>query len=242
MEVHMPRSEIVRQVHAYLGEQTSFALGAQVSEQTLAAIQGATLKVLQDCRWVNPLTQVTVDLGAEQNVLDYPEACGPGSVTSLAVYDSDRYYSMEKRIIPIWASQDQEQIAGGDTFESVKDRPRYWQELNQIKLWPYSDKAYKVRIEYMRPSGLPLDSSVSITDGQLIIFFAASTLATQRENYDQAKYLLSLYADRLMALRAWQSAGTRFAMDPNADLGEDEWDYCEIPRWFNGITYVNGAP
>lgn len=242
MQVALPRSEIVRLVHAHLGEQTSFALGSQTSEQTLAAVGAAALKALQDCRWVTTLNQVTVDLGAEQNVLNYPAGVNAGSVSGLAVYDTDAqvYYPMEKRVIPVWASQDQQQIAGGDTFESVKARPRYWQELTQIKLWPYSDKAYKIRVEYMANASLPLDSSMSLTDGQLIVYMAASMLATQRENFDMAKYMAGMYMDRLMGLRAWQSAGNRFALDPNADLGEDEVNlFDNAPHWYRGLSPVN---
>ena len=237
----MPRSEVVRLVHAHLGEQTSFALGSQTSEQTLAAVQSSTFKVMQDCAWVTTLTQVTVDLGAEQNVLNYPAGVNAGSVTGLAVYDTDaqRYYAMEKRIIPVWASQDQAQIAGGEQFDSVQGTPRFWQELTQIKLWPYSDKAYKVRIEYRANATLPLDSSVSLTDGPLLVYMAASMVATQRENFDMAKYMVSLYQDRLMALRAWQSSGNRFALDSQADLGEDEVNlYDNVPRWDRSLAPV----
>ena len=246
MQLPLPRSEIVRQVHAYLGEQTNFALGSQTSEQVLTAVNGAAYKVQQDCRWVNLLKQITVLLGNEQNVMNYPDGVNAGSITGMAVWGdySDtfddgnlRYYAMEKRIIPVLASQDIQQAAGGAAFDQVKGRPIYWQELDQIKLWPYTNRQYKVRIEYLQNAYLPLDSSVSITDGLLIVYMAASMVATQRENPDQAKYLLALYADRMMALRAWQSAGNRFALDSQADLGEDEFILDQLtPNWFRGIT------
>lgn len=246
MQINLPRSEIARLVHAFLGEQTNFSLGSQTSEQVLAAIQGASYKVLQDCRWVNPLVQITTTIGIAQTVMNYPAGVNAGSITGMAVWgdyndtfdDGNlRYYAMEKRIIPVAASQDIQQAVGGAPFESIQGRPLYWQELNQIKIWPYTNRQYKVRIEYIQNALLPDDSTMSITDGQLIVYMAASMVATQRENPDQARYMLSLYADRMMALRAWQSAGNRFALDPEADLGEDEFNLDRnVPNWYRGVT------
>lgn len=245
MELHLSRDEIVRQVRAHMGEQTNNALGSATSEQTIVAVQAAALKVQQDCRWVNAIAEVTVTLGTAQNRLNYPEGGGPGSINEIGVFDEGsgdppgkgKYYRVIERAIQVIAAQDQQQEAGGDVFTDVQDRPRYYQQRDQILLWPYSNKEYKVRIQYQRQFTLPLGSSVCIVDGQLIIYWAASMLSMQRENPEMAAYMARQYQDRLGQLKGWQGSGSTFAMDSEADLGEQELFNDEnIPRWDRNPT------
>lgn len=237
MQISLPRREIVRQARAHVGVQTNSALSSQEDESHIAIAQAAAMKAAQDCRWVNAQEQVTITLGAEQNVIDYPESCGPGSILSIAVYDQTRYWPLEQRIIPVAASQDQEQAAGGDTFKAVQGRPRYYQSLHQIKLWPYSDKQYPLRVEYMRPMNLPTDDSMSIVDGQLCIYATAALISKKMGDSDQAESFWGLYRDRLTSLRGWQAAGTRFPLNSEADLAENEFTVENIlPSWDRGPT------
>lgn len=221
-------------MRASLGIQTSSDLGSQVGEQHIVAINQAALKVQQECGWVNAQGRIDVDLQAEQDTLDYPENSGPGSVRAMSVYDADgqRSFPLDPRIIPVHADKTQQQLAGGDLFKSVQGRPRYYEQRNQIKLWPFSDKPYKIRIDYLRPVTMPDPNSVSIVDGMLIIYMATSMIATQMNDPRMADYYRALYVDRKNALMAWQSQGSTFAMSSEADLGEDEaFDTSLMPHW-----------
>lgn len=181
---------------------------------------------------MNAQARITVDLQSEQNTLDYPEKAGPGSVQAVAIYENDRYYPVDPRIIPVHADQDQQQAAGGDAFAAVQGRPRYFEQRKQLILWPFSDKAYKVRIDYNRPVAMNDDSAVSIVDAQLVIYAAAAMISTQMSTPDMADYYSRLYVDRRAALMAWQSEGTTFALNSEADLGEDEFYNSDlIPHW-----------
>lgn len=238
METHLPRSEIVRLVRAILGIQTSSALAAMVEEQHVAAVQAAALKVSQDCRWVNAQRRVTVSIGIAQYLVNYPQDCGPGSVLGVAVYDTDRYIPLAQAIIPISLDVDQAVIAGGATLEAILDRPRAFQQLEQITLWPPARQAYPLRIEYMHPMGLPLATSISVVDAQLIQFWAASMISAQMGDTERQRYYATLYADRFGSLRAWQAAGTAFALDSEADLAEDEIPLTsgDWPNWDRRAT------
>lgn len=232
MELHLPRDEILRQVRANLGIQTAGQLASHIGEQQLVAIDQAAIKALQECTWVNAQGRVTVDLESEQDTLDYPENGTPGCVRAMAVYDGGKYWPLQPRIIPVHADTDQEQEAGGPTFKAVQGRPRVYEQRNQIKLWPYSDKPYKVRIDYLRQVTMPQPNSVSIVDAQLIIYLASSMLATQMDDERMAKYYMNLYQDRRLALQAWQSQGTTFSMSTEADLAEDEVNIeLSVPNW-----------
>lgn len=241
MELHASRGEILRQVRGILGIQTDNSLSSQVAEQHIIVVNAAATKAAQECDWVNAQGRVTVDLQAEQNTLAYPEGGNAGSIKNMAVYEDDRYYSLAPRIIPVTADQDQQQIAGGDTFTGVQGRPRYYEQRAQLMLWPYSDKAYKVRIDYLRPIAMPTDASVSIIDAQLIVYGAASMLAKIMADPELAAYYAGLYTDRKNALMAWQSQGSTFAMNSEADLGEDEfWSSDLMPSWDRRPTISPG--
>lgn len=224
-----------------LGIQTDSSLASQVNEQHIVAVNAAAVKAQQECGWVNAQGRVTVDLQAEQNTVNYPENAGPGSIRGMAVYEYERYYPVEARIIPVHADQDQQQLAGGDTFKGVQGRPRYFEQRNQIMLWPFSDKAYPLRIDYVRPVTMPTEDSISIIDAMLIIYGAASMISTQLGDPGQAAYYGTLYSDRLRALMAVQSQGTKFAMSTEADLGEDEFIREDlIPNWDRRPTSFPG--
>lgn len=238
METRLPRSEIVRLVRSLLGIQTTSGLAAQTQDQHVTAVRMAAADVAKDCRWVSAQKRVTVTLGAQQAVLDYPEASGPGAVLAVAVYDIERYIPLEQRIIPIQADTDQELALGGTPLVSVTARPRYFEQRKQIEFWPRTDKAYQVRVEFMQRMDLPLENSESVVDAMLIVYLAASLISKQMENDSGALYYQSRYEDRLGDLRGWQSAGTAFALDEQADLGEDEGNPLERmrPNWNTAPT------
>lgn len=237
MQLSLPRDEIMRQVRAFLGIQTDSGLASQIDEQHVVAINAAALKVQQDCRWVSAQGRVTITLQSEQTILDYPENAGPGSIQAMAVYEDDLYYPLLPGIIPVHADQDQQQLAGGGTFAAVQDRPRYFEQRSQIHLWPNSDKTYPVRIDYNRPVVMATGKTISIVDGMLIIYAAASMISTQLGDPAQAAYYVGLYSDRRNSLMAWQSQGTTFSMNTEADMGEDEISSeINVPRWDRRLT------
>lgn len=222
--------------------QTDSGLASQVEEQHIIAVNMAARKVLQDCGWVNAQQRITITLQAEQETINYPTGCGPGSLRAMAVFDENRYYPVEPRIIPVQADQDQFALAGGDTYKGVQGRPRYYEQRKQIHTWPTSDKQYPVRMDFMANIEMNDDDAVSIIDAQLIIFFAASIISQQKGDPEQAKYYAGLYSDRRNALMAWQSQGSRFAMATEADLGEDEFLREDlIPNWDRRPTAIPGS-
>lgn len=237
MELHLGRTEILAQVRSLLGMQQATSLAGQVDDQHLAAVKAAALKVMQDCRWVTAQRHVSVETGIEADTLNYPQDVGAGAILGIAVYESDRYYPLESRIIPAQADTDVEQAIGQPTYAKVLGRPRYYEQRDQIKLWPTTDKSYHLRIEILLRGDLPTNNSVSIVDGQLIIYKAVEMISLIGGELDMAKYYGAQYVDRLTTLRGWQSADTRFAMDSEADMGEDEFFNQDlIPRWDRGIA------
>ncbi len=232
MEIRLPRNEIQRLVRAHLGIQTNSALSTQLNEQHVAIINAAALKAQQECAWVNAQRRVTVDLQAEQDTLNYPDNAGPGSVRGMVVFEDDRYYILTPRIIPLKADQDQQQAAGGEDFKAAQGRPLYFEQRDQIKLWPYSDKPYKVRIDYLAPVQMAADASVSIIDAMMIVYASCAMIAQQRGEPESARFFAGQYDDRKRALMGWQSQGTTFALNTEADLAEDEFiREDQIPQW-----------
>jgi len=238
MQVPLPRSEILRLVRAHLGFSTGNQLSLAVNAQHVAVVNAAALKVQQECGWINALARMTITLGAEQDVINLPTGCKPGCIRSMAVYDQDKYWPLEPRVIPVQADTDQEMIVGQPTLARVLGRPKYYQERSgQLYLWPRSDQTYPIRFEYLKSAEMVDDGDVSPYDGPLIVYAAAAMLAIQMESREQAQHYSGLYNDRMMALRGWQQEGTRFAIDSEADLGENEFVRDELlPNWNRGPT------
>lgn len=241
MEQYLTRTEILRLVRAHLGIQTDESLSSQVGDRHVAIVQAAALQVMQDCRWANALRKVTVDLGAQQNAVNYPAGQGPGSIIGMAVYVDEKYYPLEKRSLPAWSDQDQQIAAGGDTLDAVAGPPRFFEERNQIALYPVSDKAYKLRIEYTARGDLPTEGSLSLVDGLLIVYRAGYTIAQGDGDSLAATTMAESYKGRLSALRGWQAAGSRFPMDSTADFAEGEFPITSRPNWYRGPTDPNPA-
>ncbi len=224
-------------MRAHLGMQTNEDLASQVGEQHIASVNAAALKVQQECGWVNALRRTTITIEAEQDTINYPADSRPGSIRGMAVYEDGQYYPMPSRIIPAQADTDQQLAEGQPKLKGYCSRPRYYQQRDQIHVWPRSDKQYPIRIEYLARVDLPDEETVSIVDAQLIIYAAASMIATQMADKDQAAYFAGLYQDRMQSLRGWQSAGTEFAMDTEADMAEGEFSLDnQFPRWDRSAT------
>lgn len=195
-------------------------------------MQSAARNVAQDCRWVMANRRVAVTLQAQQGAINYPSGCSAGSIVSIAVWQDGSSYVLEPRAIGPEADLAVAQATLEGTLDMLTDRPRFFQQRTQIHLWPVTDQQYAAEIEYMQPMDLPNDTDLSVTDGQLIAYMAASILAQTMGDEKQAGYLATLYGDRLAALKGWQSAGTRFAMDSEADLAENEFSIERLkPNW-----------
>lgn len=235
METYAPRIEIERQMRAHLGAATNGILASQVAEQHTVFVRSAAKKVAQDCRWVNTIREETVTLQAEENLINYPGSCRPGSILEIAVFDSlqDRYFQLEQRVIRAVMAQDQQQSVGGDTFKEVQGRPELFEQRNQILLWPYSDKEYPLRIKYQYPIDLPTQDSISIVDAELIVLWATALAHDVLGDDRLSNNYRGMYSDRLALLRGWQSAGTNVAISTEADMGEDEVVRIDRPRWDN---------
>jgi hypothetical protein len=239
VELYLPRSEILRQTRAHLGMQTDNDLGSQVEEQHVAAVQAAAMKVAQDCRWVNAQARVEIQIQNEQAVFSYPANCGPGGILAMSVYDQEQHWPIVPGIIPVVADVPVETAEGGGAFNRVQGRPRRFEQRNQVFLSPPADKPYALHVSFMRRMDLPTDESVSITDGQLIIYMAASMIARQMADNGQSEYFARLYVDRLAALRGWQAAGTTFLMDSNYDMSEDGLPV-GVPNWDRSPLITGG--
>lgn len=224
-------------MRAHLGLATGNQLAAAVHEQHIAAVNDAALRVQGECGWANLVARTTVTLGAEQNVLNYPSDSRPGSIRGVAVYTNDRYYALEPRVLPVQTDTDQEVEEGQPDLERVLGRPNFYQQRDQIYLYPRSDQAYPVRIEYLQRVEMNTDDEVSKVDAQLIVLAAASTVASIMGDKDQAAFYEAKYQERMRTLRGWQSAGTRFAVDSEADFAEEEFIRDELmPNWNRGPT------
>lgn len=227
-------------MRAMLGQTTSDALAVQVLEQHNVFLDQALAKVLTDCRWASVKKRITVDVGAEATLFNYPTDCNAGGILEMAVWDTNelRYIPMESRVIPVRADQDQEQATGGDTFTAVKGRPQFFEQRLQVQIWPYTDQAYKLRLSYTIIKQFLADTQTTPCDALLVIYFAAFLVANAQGDQaaSQAETFSNMYRDRMQDLRAWQNTGEKVAIDNSAAFDEDEMFEDRLPQWDRSPT------
>jgi hypothetical protein len=232
MDIFLPRSEIVRQMRALLGMATSDVIATQVGAQHVTFVQLASEEVATECKWVTTRGEVTLDLQEEQQLLDYPEDAGPGCVESMGVLDSTAltFSPIHPAVIPVTASLDQLEAAGEPLFKDCQGIPLWFEQGLQIRLWPASDKPYKIRVRYRRPANLPTDGSMSIVDAMAIIYTAAA-MALDLEDPQAAAKMEKRAAARIRKLRSFHQGNLDIQLNPDADIGEDEHLTIERPNW-----------
>jgi len=232
MDVFLPRSEIIRQVRTILGMATSDVIASQVGEQHITFVQLAAEAVALECRWITTRGEVTLDLEEEQQLLNYPEDGGPGCVETMGVWDegSQTYYPIHAVVIPVTASLDQLEAQGEPAFKTAQGRPAAFEQGLQIRLWPASDKPYKIRVRYRRPANLPTAGSMSVVDAHAIIYRAAA-MCLDLEDPQAAAKMEKRAEDRIRKLRGFHQGNLDIQLNTDADLGEGEHLTAERPRW-----------
>ena len=228
-----------------MGETANTAQAAQVLNQRNAFIRAAYLKVSAKVKWATNISRDTVDTGIAANTLNQPAGCAPGSVIEMSYYDPNGvsssgtggYIPIEKRYAPTSADQDQEQAVGGATFTAVQGAPQYWwEEGGQLRLYPYTDKSYKIRRMWNKLCIFTDDTTPSLVDGQLVAYYAG-WLACVRKDPDLAGMFKELFTDRLSDLRKDQNTGQSIPIDASAQMGENQRDwYDQRPMWSQAPT------
>lgn len=231
MDLFLPRSEILRQLRSILGVASSDVIASHVGDQHVTFVQNAAREVALACKWINLRGEVTVDVQEEQQLVDYPESAGPGSCLGLAVWDNGEYYPLREKSIPVAASADQLEAAGEPTFSEILQRPTHFEQGLQVRLWPPTDKPYKLRFRYQRPVEMPTEESLSLVDAQAIILRAAGMAFEVMGDYQLADRNTKRSNDRIAKLRAFHQGNQDLQLNRDADMAEDEHLVVERPRW-----------
>lgn len=233
MDIFLPRDEIVRQTRALLGQATSDVIATQVADQQVVTVQTAAREVALRCYWVTLRGEVTLDLGIEQEFINYPEDAGAGSVEAIGVWDEGQqfYIPLHEKVIPVQASNDQMVLQGQPALAIVTGMPTHFEQLKQIRTHPISDKAYKLRVRYQRPVQMPNPDSLSLVDAQAIIMLSVAMSLETLGDLQLADRWSARADRRIRDLRAHHQGNQDLQLNRNADMGEDEHLQVDRPRW-----------
>jgi hypothetical protein len=236
MDVHLQRVEIRRQMRAMLGQTTDESLAAQTAEQYNAFIGAATVKAMADARWYALERRADISLGVEQYKVPYPSGCTPGGVRSAALWDPgvSAYIPMTRKRIPLADDVEQQEAAGGSTFQAVQGTPRSFEPRGDfIYLWPVNDSTTgrMIRLEYYVSTAMTADSDLSPVDGMLILYFATSMACGAMADREREQQFMALYADRLAQLRGWHATGERLAMLNSGAYDDGGASASNLPNW-----------
>ncbi len=233
MQVFLDRAEIRRQLRASLGQTTDEGLATMNRAKLDVAIMQACLQAHADMRPVRAQVSATFDLGIQQSLVPYPDDAGPGSLTEAAIYDSEAnaYVSLRRKRRREINSDDQALIAGGATMEEVVGFPRWIAEESEgWRVFPTTDIAYKLRVQYAQRQIFTDDGELSTVDAMLILSYARY-IETRSYDDEQAQRHLGDYQARKASLKGFEQTGASISYDTDADFDTDPDIADEPPHW-----------
>lgn len=224
MQVFLDRAEIRRQLRASLGQTTDEGLATMNRAKLDVEIMQACLQAHADMRPLRGQIERTIDVGIQQSLIPYPADAGPGSMTSAAVWDASGsvYCPLRRKARQVEGSDDQALIAGGATMDKIVGTPEWIaEEADGWRLYPTTDKAYRVRVYYAKRQAFSNDEELSTVDAMLILSYA---LYLETRTYDdvQAQRHLSDYQARKASLKGFEQTGAAIAYDPDCTFDDDE--------------------
>lgn len=235
----MTRAEIRDLVRSHAGLTTNGAQSGQTKLMIDAFIGTAYLKVFAECKWAAASRRFTADLLQGQSILNLPPGCSPGSLRAiayaLASQQDSNYVLVKKMPIPVQADQDQQEAAGGSILQAAEGFPQYWEERNkQLVVWPISNDAYKIRMDYTAQSEFLDDITDSTVDAQLIMFWATRMYMIRIGDGTAANDYAMQYKERRDALVAGANDSQRFIPTDNTASFADTFDGgIIVPQWNN---------
>ena len=182
MEIRVSRQEMRRRLFARMGTSTDGLVLAESEDQANELLRAAALHIESMYEWPVARTEdVTLSLGVDQRFVTRPTGCAVGSVVEFAVWDADeqRYFPLRRGRIDVRYDNDPTAAAGGDDAEDDRGRPRIYEELEQIEVWPRPDKVYETKLIFNLQTSLDNENDLPLVDSELIILWA---LADYYEN------------------------------------------------------------
>lgn len=237
MEVRLARQEIRRLMRASLGQAEAEATGGENTSQLNAMIDMAALEMHNDGPWPVAEIRVTIDLGAEQYKFAYPANCDLGSVREVAMCNADsgvsQYQPLIQRPLPAWLDTDQQEAAGGATYDGVQGEPCYWnQRGGYVYLWPVNDSTLrKIRLACQPRITFATDAQVSVVDGQAIFYKALALYYGSIEDIYNTERWEKMYSKRCATLRGFQSSNRAMNLDDSANSDDFADPFRPVPNW-----------
>jgi hypothetical protein len=224
MQQFLDRKEIRRLLRASLGQTTDEGLATMNLAKLDVSIMQACLQAHADMRPLRGQVERTIDVGIQQSLIPFPADAGPASLTTAAVWDAtaEVYRPLRRKAREVDGADDQALVAGGATMDAIVGMPQWIaEEAEGWRLYPTTDKAYRVRVYYAKRQAFTNDEELSTVDAMLILSYA---LYLETRSYDdtQAQRHLGDYQARKAALKGWEQTGAAIAIDPDCTFDDDE--------------------
>jgi len=144
-------------------------------------------------------TYFDLNIGKDQNVLDYPDTCEPRKIKEIWAYYSGWWHKLKEGI--------------NSDHESTMDTlswPMRFELRDQIRFWPKSDSTYKIRIDgLIRLNRFTQDSDRATLDDQ-IVFDVALMNAKLHYRHPDAQAYADQVGIRLSSLKAGAHGTQRY--------------------------------
>jgi len=231
---HKSLREIRRTVALRLGFDPEGDSNDMISKQLDEFIRAASLEANEKCAWAYSQTTYDITTGEQQGEIQYPPGCGPGSILQVSIWlDDDRRASYPtlrglkppNTYLPLMRVRMANDLdadplleLGGDDADKVLGIPLYWDVRKAIRIRPYTDQAYQMRVLFTETPELRCDTDRTVMDAELIMLLTLSQYQEYAGDYASGQTYRARAEQRIVRLRAQQSTGQRMNLMRGVDL------------------------
>lgn len=170
------RAELSRR----LGFGATGAAAGVLQENLNSILRQAQVDLYWTHDWARLRGYTDVAIGADQYLIDYPDACNPERIKAISVLDGSVWSKPLDKGIPPQAYTNQDNTG----------RPYRWEPYEQIELYPKADQAYTARIFYVKNLGRYTDDGDRASlDHDLIFTVALGRAKAHYRHPDAQGYL-----------------------------------------------------
>jgi hypothetical protein len=222
METFVHRAELRRRLLARMGAQTDTTVTAAVVEQLDEYIREAAQFIRDAVEWKRAISELITATQIDERFYSYPLNSGPGDVVRISYWDADKtqYIPLQRRVIlPVLENLPGEAFVGDDEI-ATRGKPVLWEDSSQIdedgvttamlKLNPYPDAEYPLRIDY-NGTIIPIDDNTPIlVDADCIVTFAFAEMLDAQGDERRAGTQRAKAMARMRSIAGSQRTGQIF--------------------------------
>jgi hypothetical protein len=203
LPLHPTLGELRNEVLLRCGYSTTGNQAAGVIPVTDSYIAGSEKELFYECEWLKSVRRTSVDLVADNNVVDWPDESAPGEITLVVVLKENDDGTISRYEVAPGARLQERDASEVDDDDDSERCPAVYELVDDvIYLYPSPTVEYlTLEIDYRAQPSLLQETDRTLVDGELLVQRAVFKLKEylalpmgQKEMMDHERYLARLRA------------------------------------------------